>query len=116
MTSIGYEAFYGQTLLTSIEAPSTITTIDTRALASPSLTSVTLPVGVIKINMQAFYGAKKLTEITCLNPYPATLAANAFQGFDLAACRLYVPKGAVDRYRNATAGEPLARYSRTPTR
>lgn len=102
VTTIGYEAFYQQTELTGVEFPSTITTIDTRALASLSLTSVTLPANVIKINMQAFFGAKNLTSVICLSPYPATLAANAFQGFNLAACKLYVPKGAVDRYSNVT--------------
>ena len=65
VTSIGDQAFYNCTSLTSVTIPDSVTSIGDRAFRyCISLTSVTIPDSVTSIGEEAFYGCWDLTRLT----------------------------------------------------
>ncbi len=65
VTSIGDQAFYNCTSLTSVTIPDSVTSIGDRAFRyCISLTSVTIPDSVTSIGDSAFYGCESLTSVT----------------------------------------------------
>ena len=65
VTSIGDQAFYNCTSLTSVTIPDSVTSIGDRAFrCCISLTSVTIPDSVTSIGEEAFYGCWDLTRLT----------------------------------------------------
>ena len=68
VTSIGYQAFYGCTGLTSIEIPNSVIEIGNGAFAScTGLTLIEIPDSVIKIGDHAFQSCSSLKSITIPN-------------------------------------------------
>ena len=68
VTSIGTQAFYMNTALTSITIPNSVTSIGNRAFyLNTALTSITIPNSVTSISDYAFYYDTALTSITIPN-------------------------------------------------
>ena len=94
ITTIGNKAFFGCTGLTSVTIPSTVTEIrDSAFNLCSSLTSVTIPSTVTTIGMYAFCGCTGLNPLTVPNTV-TTIGENAF---------LSVPKVI---YNGAATGSP----------
>ena len=67
------------------------------------LTGITLPNSLTFIGSQAFYNCTGLTEIhtRITNPASVPLGNNVFYGVPKTTCKLYVPRGTLQLYRNA---------------
>ena len=77
---IGGNAFSGNTSITSIQIPSSITSIGGGAFdGCSSLTSITIPNSVTSIGYKAFYGCTSLTNITIPNSV-TSIGQYAFYG------------------------------------
>ncbi|MBR5438986.1 MAG: leucine-rich repeat domain-containing protein [Clostridia bacterium] len=71
VTSIGSQAFYGRSSLTSISIPDSVTSIGSQAFyGCTSLTSIEIPSSVTRIGSQAFYGCSSLTSIKTAEDNP----------------------------------------------
>jgi len=80
VTSIGYDAFWGCSWLTSVVIPNSVTSIGGEAFYGCSgLTSVTIPNSVTSIGYQAFYNCSGLTSIEIPNSV-TSIGDDAFGG------------------------------------
>ena len=80
VTSIGYEAFYNCTSLTSVTLPDSLTEIDEWAFHDcTSLTDITIPDGVISIDRGVFDSCTSLTSIIIPNSV-TSIDSHAFSG------------------------------------
>ena len=110
VTSIGTNAFYGCVSLTSINLPSGVTSIGDNAFcACSSLTSINIPDGVTSIGPYTFYGCVSLTSITVLASTPPTLSSSALT-YAPATCSIRVPAESVAAYKAAPYWSDRAAY------
>ena len=103
VTSIGYEAFYYRSSLTSVNIPNSVTSIGERAFYyCTSLTSVTIPEGVTSIGREAFRYCSRLVSVYCKATTPPSLGGTYAFGNNGSGRKIYVPAGSVDVYKSAT--------------
>ena len=103
VTSIGRGAFQYCSGLTSITIPNSVTSIGGCAFDGCSgLTSITIPNSVTSIGEYAFRNCSGLTSVVSLNNEPLKCDdMNIFYNVDMNSCKLWVPKGSLDAYKNA---------------
>ncbi len=104
LTSIGDEAFYYCTGLTSIEIPNSVTSIGYRTFYNCSrLTSIEIPNSVTYISYRAFYDCSSLTSMTVLADNPSSLSDDVFYNVNK-GIPVYVLCGSVEAYTAANWG------------
>ena len=105
VTCIGNGAFNDLTNLTSIEIPSSVTTLKWWAFHDCGLTSINIPAGVTTIEAGAFEACDNLTSVTVNNPVPVDLSCGgihtSYVFSNYANTTLYVPAGSKSAYENA---------------
>jgi len=100
VTSIGYMTFYGCSGLTSVNIPDNVTTISDYAFRDCSgLESLTIGSGVTSYGKSAFQSCSHLTSVTVFNPTPVAITQYVFTNRKNAT--LYVPKGSKSAYEAA---------------
>ena len=100
VTSIGGCAFWYCTGLTSITIPNSVTVINPSAFRDCSgLTSVTIPNSVTSIGGSAFDGCSSLTQVVSYIKEPSDLQSKVFYEVPSSSI-LYVPVGCTEKYKS----------------
>ena len=108
MTSIGYEAFYECSGLTSVTIPNSVTSIgDNAFLRCWSLTSVTIPNSVTSIGDYAFAWCRNIENVYCYAEEVPSTFYYAFNGSNIENATLYVPASAIEAYKTT---EPWSKF------
>ncbi len=100
VVSIADNAFSRLPYLGEVTIPESVKTIGRNSFYSSGCTQLNLTSGLEKIENFAFCLNNDLTTIVCNNPTPPTVYSYTFYG-DRASVKLYVPKDAIDLYKDA---------------
>ena len=133
VTSIGDDAFFACSGLTSVTIPNSVTSIGMYAFASCSrltsvtignsvesigdeafrdcsgLTSVTIGNGVTRIGIRAFRNCPELLDVYCYAKDVPSTESNAFEGSYPEYATLHVPDASIDSYK---ASAPWSSFSK----
>ena len=102
VTSIGEDAFWGCSGLTSVAIPNSVTSIGDCAFRFCSgLTSVTIGNSVTTIGIRAFSDCSRLTKLVSLAVEPPTCGNGTFKEVDKTTCQLLVPEESINKYKTA---------------
>lgn len=100
--AIGTHAFENCRSLREINIPESVTTIQTSVFSGcTSLTTITLPKGVTWVHGSAFQDCIGLKEIRVHASVPPKADYQAFYRVDTETCKLMVPEGTRDAYKEA---------------
>lgn len=77
----------------------------------PMLGSITIPAGVDIIDNRAFYGCTGLSSLLCEATEPPVVVDQAFYRVNKDNCTVEVPKGCVDKYREADGWKEFKRIA-----
>ena len=112
--SIGGDAFYGSSGLTSIDIPSSVISIGGVAFSGcNSLISVTIPGSVTSIGIEAFAECSGLTSITCEATSAPELGDDVFYLVDK-SIPLYVPSESIEAYQTASGWSEFTNIQAIP--
>ena len=101
LSSIGNDAFYGCEKLDSIIIPHGVNYMGGRSFENcTNLKYVKIPNSVLSVGC-AFYGCKNLEEIHNNSKTPQDIDMFCFHHTNKKTCKLYVPAGSRNDYRNA---------------
>ena len=101
VTRIGKSAFDGCRRLTNIDIPDSVTSISGSAFTNCSgMTDVTIGSGVTSIGDLAFQTHTNMNSITITAPTPPTLGTAPF--LNTGNCPIYVPSASVNAYKTET--------------
>jgi hypothetical protein len=110
VTSIGFTAFQGCTSLTSVTIPDSVVKIEAYAFADcTSLTSITIGNNITKIS-GAFDGCTSLKEVYCKATTPPTLNSGSVFDYNASGRKIYVPTASVSAYKSASYWSEYADY------
>ena len=98
VTSIGENAFYGCSSLTTIIIPEGIISIGNHAFDKCGLTAINIPEGVTSIGEYAFYGCSSLTNITI--PESVTIIGD-YAFYCCSVTNITIPEGVANIGRSA---------------
>ena len=101
---IGKSAFELCEKLKSVKMPHDLTSVDESAFnACRSLSSISIPEGVKSLPDNVFNACSSLVNIICYSKTPPVCTDKTFPSisFNKMACKLSIPKGALDAYKSA---------------
>lgn len=106
-TNVPSQLLYNKNIVTSIVLENTVETIgDSAFYFLTKITTLNIPSSVTSIGTRAFNGCNHLTSITVNATTPPTLGTGAFESTN--SCPIYVPAASVDTYKAATGWSSLA--------